>query len=114
MFLSFIGELTDAILVVSYDQLRLHVDEIKKIPGIGTPRPPRSFRDPTLIFPLELVVCDEGHRLKNAAIKTSLAVSELPTQRRIILSGTPIQNDLDEFYAMVPVLPSISYIIYIL
>ena len=50
---------------------------------------------------IDLVVCDEGHRLKNAAIKTSVAVNDLPTMRRLILSGTPIQNDLDEFYAMV-------------
>lgn len=47
------------------------------------------------------MVCDEGHRLKNNKIKTSQAVSSLPTKRRIILSGTPIQNDLGEFFAMV-------------
>jgi SNF2 family DNA or RNA helicase len=41
-----------------------------------------------------LVVCDEGHRLKNNKIKTAQAVNALATKRRIILSGTPIQNDL--------------------
>lgn len=47
------------------------------------------------------MICDEGHRLKNAQIKTSQAVQLLKTPRRIILSGTPIQNDLMELYAMV-------------
>lgn len=48
----------------------------------------------------DLVICDEGHRLKNAQIKTSAAVNSLSTKRRIILTGTPIQNDLSEFFAM--------------
>jgi SNF2 family DNA or RNA helicase len=48
-----------------------------------------------------LVVCDEGHRLKNANIKASQALNSLKTRRRVILSGTPIQNDLEEFHAMV-------------
>ncbi|RUS30531.1 P-loop containing nucleoside triphosphate hydrolase protein [Jimgerdemannia flammicorona] len=34
-------------------------------------------------------------------IKTAQAIRALPTKRRIILSGTPIQNDLGEFFAMV-------------
>jgi len=47
------------------------------------------------------VICDEGHRLKNNKIKTAQAIAQLSTPRRVILSGTPIQNDLEEFYAMV-------------
>lgn len=54
-----------------------------------------------LILILELIICDEGHKLKNAEIKTTKAVASLPGKRRVILSGTPIQNNLDEFYAMV-------------
>jgi len=50
--------------------------------------------------PCGLIICDEGHRLKNSQIKTSQAINALATKRRIILSGTPIQNDLDEFFAM--------------
>ena len=42
-----------------------------------------------------------GHRLKSANNKTSLMFHAFRTPRRIILSGTPIQNDLSEFHAMV-------------
>ncbi len=39
--------------------------------------------------------------MKNEKIKTTQILNALTTKRRIILSGTPIQNDLEEFYAMV-------------
>ncbi|KAK7491198.1 hypothetical protein BaRGS_00017469 [Batillaria attramentaria] len=51
--------------------------------------------------PFDLVVCDEGHRLKNTAIKTTSLIMSLNTRRRIVLSGTPIQNDLQEFFSVV-------------
>lgn len=35
-----------------------------------------------------LVICDEGHRLKNSSIKTSSALSSLRCSRRVILTGT--------------------------
>lgn len=41
-----------------------------------------------------------GHRLKSAGTKTLSAMLELRTPRRIILSGTPVQNDLKELHAM--------------
>ncbi|KAF8750669.1 SNF2 family N-terminal domain [Rhizoctonia solani] len=51
--------------------------------------------------PIGLIVCDEGHRLKSAQAKTTKMFEALKrTPRRIILSGTPIQNDLGEFHAM--------------
>ncbi|XP_045214177.2 DNA repair and recombination protein RAD54B-like [Mercenaria mercenaria] len=49
----------------------------------------------------DLIVCDEGHRLKNTNIKTTSLIMSLPTQRRVILTGTPIQNDLQEFFSIV-------------
>ncbi|EME47905.1 hypothetical protein DOTSEDRAFT_102471, partial [Dothistroma septosporum NZE10] len=50
---------------------------------------------------IDLIICDEGHRLKTAKNKAAAAIKEIGTQRRVILSGTPIQNDLEEFYQMV-------------
>ncbi|EIW72633.1 hypothetical protein TREMEDRAFT_36825 [Tremella mesenterica DSM 1558] len=51
--------------------------------------------------PIELIVCDEGHRLKSKDNKTTKMFEALRTSRRIILSGTPVQNDLGEYWAMV-------------
>uniref|UniRef100_A0A3B3BE28 RAD54 homolog B n=1 Tax=Oryzias melastigma TaxID=30732 RepID=A0A3B3BE28_ORYME len=48
-----------------------------------------------------LIICDEGHRLKNSSIKTSSALTSLSCDRRVILTGTPVQNDLQEFYAII-------------
>ena len=56
--------------------------------------------DENLTF--DLVVCDEGHRLKNAGAKASQCLAQMSqTDRRIVLTGTPLQNELKEFYAIV-------------
>lgn len=47
------------------------------------------------------MICDEGHRLKSAGAKTTQALQSLNVEKRIILSGTPIQNELSEFHSMV-------------
>lgn len=49
----------------------------------------------------DLVVCDEGHALKNSKTGLSQCVNQIQTRRRIVLTGTPIQNNLKECYCMV-------------
>ena len=49
----------------------------------------------------ELVICDEGHLLKNEKSAINKAVNRIKTPRRIILTGTPLQNNLKEYYEMV-------------
>ncbi|KAI4105501.1 MAG: hypothetical protein LQ339_003343 [Xanthoria mediterranea] len=69
------------VLIVSYETLRLNVDELKNT-QIG------------------LLLCDEGHRLKNGESQTFTALNDLNVTRRVILSGTPIQNDLSEYFSL--------------
>ena len=51
-------------------------------------------------YPLDLVVCDEGHRLKSASLEVAKALARLHAVRRLILTGTPMQNHLLEYWAM--------------
>jgi SNF2-related domain len=44
----------------------------------------------------DLLICDEAHRLKNDATQTNRALDSLACKRRVLLSGTPMQNHLDE------------------
>lgn len=70
------------ILIISYESFRLHSEVLHK-------------------SPVGLVICDEGHRLKNFENLTYQALDMLKTKKRIILSGTPIQNDLLEYFSLV-------------
>ena len=55
------------------------------------------------------MIVDEGHRMKNAQSKLSSTISQYyHTRYRIILTGTPLQNNLTELWAMLNfVLPNI-------
>lgn len=72
-----------------------------KVMIVGYERLQKIAEDLTRGAGIDLVICDEGHRLKTLQNKSAKAIETLNTARRIILSGTPIQNDLSEFFAMV-------------
>lgn len=64
-----------SVLLISYEMFRKSVEDILKIEW-------------------GLIACDEGHRLKNMAAKIGEALCQLPCRRRIVLTGTPVQNNL--------------------
>lgn len=45
-------------------------------------------------------VLDEGHLIKNSKSKTSQAVKQFQSNHRLILSGTPIQNNVLELWSL--------------
>ena len=71
-------------MIIGYEKLRLlqEADELKDA----------NF---------DIIICDEGHKLKSANNRAAQAIKSLKSTRRIILSGTPIQNDLGEFFVMI-------------
>ena len=46
------------------------------------------------------VVVDEGHRLKNKDTRLSVELKKIKSKNRLLLTGTPLQNDLEELCAL--------------
>lgn len=68
------------VLIASYETFRQHAHRFSE-PGT-----------------CDLLVCDEAHRLKNDATLTNRALAGMACTARVLLSGTPLQNRLDEFF----------------
>src|SRR4030067_1032619 len=49
----------------------------------------------------DLIILDEGQRIKNWEAKTSRVVKSLKSRFALVLSGTPLENRLDELYSVV-------------
>ncbi|KAB8208211.1 protein of unknown function DUF3535 [Aspergillus parasiticus SU-1] len=58
--------------------------------------------DSDVITPLNWNYCvlDEGHLIKNPKAKVTLAVKRVASNHRLILSGTPIQNNVLELWSL--------------
>ncbi|KAL2858194.1 SNF2 family N-terminal domain-containing protein [Aspergillus pseudodeflectus] len=72
-----------SVMIVGYEKLRTVQEGLARGNGV------------------DIVIADEGHRLKTLQNKSGQAIQSLNATKRIILSGTPIQNDLKEFFAAV-------------
>ncbi|KAK7376285.1 hypothetical protein VNO78_34749 [Psophocarpus tetragonolobus] len=49
----------------------------------------------------DILVCDEAHMIKNTNAEVTQALKQVKCQRRIALTGSPLQNNLMEYYCMV-------------
>ncbi|MCD7462187.1 hypothetical protein HAX54_047950 [Datura stramonium] len=49
----------------------------------------------------DILVCDEAHIIKNTRADVTQALKQVKCQRRIALTGSPLQNNLMEYYCMV-------------
>ncbi|KAH9668733.1 protein CHROMATIN REMODELING 24 [Citrus sinensis] len=48
----------------------------------------------------DYMILDEGHLIKNPSTQRAKSLLEIPSAHRIIISGTPIQNNLKELWAL--------------
>uniref|UniRef100_A0A0N5BZ03 Chromatin-remodeling complex ATPase chain Iswi n=1 Tax=Strongyloides papillosus TaxID=174720 RepID=A0A0N5BZ03_STREA len=51
-------------------------------------------------FTWKYIVIDEGHRIKNDKSKLSECVRRLKSTNRLLITGTPLQNDLHELWSL--------------
>lgn len=65
---------------VSYDMLRIHIDQYTHID-------------------YDTIVIDEAQIIKNRQTKKYNAIAKLKSQHKIILTGTPIENSIDELWS---------------
>jgi DNA repair and recombination protein RAD54B len=72
-----------SVMIVGFEKLRTIQDDLRKGGGI------------------DLIVVDEGHKLKTAQNKAALAIKSFGTDRIVVLTGTPMQNNLSEYHTMV-------------
>lgn len=69
-------------VIVSYEMLLSNLEDFKEVK-------------------FDLLILDEGHRLKNKSSKLVQGLLELQISKKILLTGTPIQNNLQEFFSIV-------------
>ncbi|KAJ3413707.1 helicase, partial [Chytridiales sp. JEL 0842] len=69
------------VLICSYERLRVSADKL-------------------IEAKFDIIIADEGHRLKNSQNQATRVIQKLGTLRRVVLTGTPLQNDLGEFFNM--------------
>ncbi len=69
------------VIITSYEVVRNDIAELGKIDWL-------------------YCVLDEGHIIKNAKTKLATAVKQIKAQHRLLLSGTPIQNNVLELWSL--------------
>lgn len=85
------GSTDKSILFITFNLFSILTDENKS-------KIDEKYRD--LLLNTDFVVLDEGHKIKNKNAKITKSVMKLKTRKRIILTGTPMQNNLMEYWTM--------------
>lgn len=63
-----------------------------------------QHREKILARGFDLVIVDEAHKLKNARTVSAQFVQEIPKKYFLLLTATPLQNDLKELFTLISLL----------
>lgn len=72
-------------VITTYEQLRGPIDALR-------------------IFPPDLMICDEAHRLRKPSSKTASGVQRIGAKKIWALTGTPIERDADDLLGLLSVM----------
>ncbi|HPT67562.1 MAG TPA: SNF2-related protein [Bacillota bacterium] len=64
----------------------------------------QGHREKILARGFDLVIVDEAHKLKNARTVSAQFVQEIPKKYFLLLTATPLQNDLKELFTLISLL----------
>jgi len=67
--------------IINYELVRYDMDELLKLHS-------------------DLIILDEAQRIKNWRAKTAMMVKSLPSRYAFVLTGTPLENRIDELYSI--------------
>ncbi|XP_069049062.1 DNA excision repair protein ERCC-6-like [Lepisosteus oculatus] len=65
---------------------------------INSERTLSTYRDSQFIW--DCIIFDEAHMIRNSTTKTFKAAFSIPAKTRILLTGTPVQNNLQELWSL--------------
>ncbi|EHB08524.1 DNA excision repair protein ERCC-6-like protein [Heterocephalus glaber] len=52
------------------------------------------------VFVWDYVILDEAHKIKSSSTKSAICARAIPASNRLLLTGTPIQNNLQELWSL--------------
>jgi superfamily II DNA or RNA helicase len=100
-------------------EIERFTDEKAVVVGGGKDKRQAAYHDPGSLFKItnyeavlrdvtflsrvkpDLVILDEAQRIKNFATKTAEAAKSIPRKHSIVLTGTPLENKLEDVYSIV-------------
>ncbi|TKR63539.1 hypothetical protein L596_027354 [Steinernema carpocapsae] len=101
-----------SVMIIGYEMFRIltQLESDFPVPKNGKSRKKRSPKEAKLFDKCrhflqdpgpDLIVCDEAHKLKNDFSKLTRVMERIKTLRRLCLTGTPLQNNLMEYFVMI-------------
>lgn len=97
----FAPSLRAEVIVGTKQQRRAIVEQMKDVDVLITSYPlMRKDQDIYASLPFDALILDEAQAIKNHLTLTAKAVRSLQARHRFALSGTPIENTLDELWAI--------------